>query len=271
MLRTAEVDWKLRVAAAELCPRQSPGFGLWLDQSASHPASEASALLRTLRLGRSLQVAAVAESSPGALAGIRTGDEVEEVGETNIAHAFAISPDQSLFPDEIMDFLSSTSSGRPLTLILRRGKMTLRKSMSPIQICSGRTILETNPALDAHTDDRDISISTALVNFTANDDELALFLGHELAHAILADQATQAANDSQAVELAADILGASIARCAGYDMKLGNAVWRRFDAQDPFRLSRLSTHPVPREREQRLEAALVGSTCPPNLPSIVAD
>lgn len=261
MLRIADIDWRLRVAAVTMCPDHSAGFGLWFDQATAYPTSDAAALFRALRLDRSLQVAAVATSSPAALAGIRPGDQIEVIGTTRIADAFARSADPSLFAQEMTDLLAASSETGPLTLVIRRGKMTLRKAITPEPVCAGRTVLETDSSLQAHTDDRDVSISTALVDFSDNDDELALFLGHELAHVILAGSSATSRTSAQ-LELNADLMGSAIARCAGFDMRRAVGVWHRFDLLDPYRLARLATHPSPREREQNLERAAEIPACP---------
>jgi Zn-dependent protease with chaperone function len=269
MLRLAEVDWKLRVAAGELCPRKVSGIGVWLDHSSAYPISEADNLFRTLRLGKLPQVAAVAASSPAALAGIRTGDEIATIGGLSMADELANSPDPALFAEQVMDLLSSFSSARPITLVLRRGKATLGKTVNPVSICAGRTILDTGQSLEAHTDDKDLAITTALVEFTANDDELAFILGHELAHVILRGETAEPVGDSLAAERHADVLGSSIAHCAGYDMRRAPEFWRRFDEQDSSRRSRLATHPSPTQREQRLAKALESFSCPLSLASAV--
>ena len=271
MLRLAEVDWRLRVAASELCPRKASGIGVWLDHSSAYPTSDADSLFRTLRLGKLPQVAAVAASSPAALAGIRVGDEIETIGGLSMADELARSPDPALIAEQVMDLLSSFSSDRAISLVLRRGKATLGKTVKPVSICAGRTILDTGQSLDAHTDDKDLAITTALVEFTANDDELAFILGHELAHVILRGETAEPVDDSFAVERHADALGSSIAHCAGYDMRRAPEFWRRFDEQDSFSRSRMATHPSPTQREQRLARALEGLSCPLNLASAARD
>ena len=269
MLRLAEVDWRMRVASKELCPRKASGIGLWLDHSSAYSTNDAQSLFRTLRLGGLPQVAAVASSSPAAKAGIRPGDEIEMISGMSMVDGLAKSPDPSLFVEDVMDFLATFDSGRPVKLVLRRGRTTLGKTVKPMPICAGRTVLVTDQSLEAHTDNKNIAVTAALVDFTANDDELALILGHEFAHVILSGEASTPTADSLSLERNADVLGSTIAHCAGYSMVRAHEFWQRFDAQDSFRQSRLTTHPSASEGEERMVSTSESVSCPVGLTSTV--
>jgi Zn-dependent protease with chaperone function len=260
MLRLTEVGWRLRLAATPRCPRLAADIGVSIDHAAAYPEPARAALMRELRLGDSPQVAAVASGSPAARAGIRPGDEVLSIQGADMSAALAQSADPALFADEVMDRLAALPPGRAATLVVQRGRAKLRKSVVPVAICASRTALETHGSLDAYSDSSDIAVTSALIDFTANDDELALILGHELAHVILHAAAGGQSADPLAAEQQADILGAGIARCAGYDMRRAAAFWPRFEAHDPLRRERLATHPSPGQRELRIAAA--GFACP---------
>jgi beta-barrel assembly-enhancing protease len=264
MLRLAEVDWRLREAAGELCPRKASGIGVWIDHSAAYPRHESSAA-RVLRLGALPQVVAVATSSPAARAGIRPGDAIVAIGSLGMADALARSPEPALFAEEVMDLIAALRPGRPVSLVLQRGKTSLRKTVEPLAICESRTMLDTDHALAAYSDDRDLAITSRLIAFTANDDELALIVGHELAHVILRHEPGEPNAASRQREAQADLLGAALAQCAGYDMARAAAFWPRYRQQDASDALRLPSHPSPVQREDSIRAAIAGFTCPVSL------
>ena len=262
MLRLAEVDWRLRLAATPRCPRAASGIGVTIDHAAAYRPADRALLARTLQMGEMPQIAAVAPDSPADRAGLRSGDELLAIGDVRVAETLAQTADPALFAEDVMDRLADLPEGRPVSLVVRRGRASLRKSVVPVAICASRTMLETRGSLEAHSDSHDIAVTSALVDFTANDDELALILGHELAHVILEAAVDAPPAESLAAEQQADLLGAAIAHCAGYDMARAAAFWPRFEAQDALKRERLATHPSPGQREARIRSAATGFTCP---------
>lgn len=265
MLRLAEVDWRLRVAAVARCPRQSSGTGLWIDHARAYALTDRALVQRLLRLGERPQIAAVAEGSPAARAGIRPGDELVAIGSVTLADTLEQSADPALFAEQVMDHLAALPPQRPATLELRRGGTSLRKIVVPLPICAARTLLETHRSLAAYSDRRDLAVTSALIAFTANDDELALIVGHELAHVVLHGDTDFSGSKPLSMEQEADRLGAELAHCAGYDTALGAAFWPRYRQQDAQALERLPSHPSPELREESIRAALSGFACPVSL------
>ena len=132
------------------------------------------------------------------------------------------------------------------------------------------------------------AVYTGLVNFVQSDDELAVVMGHEAAHAIarhggermthgaaaqLGANAAGVATNSEAVaqgaalglqaglllpysrkhESEADELGLYIAAQAGYDPRSAIALWRRMQSQGGAKIEFLSTHPSEGTRIELLQ------------------
>lgn len=96
--------------------------------------------------------------------------------------------------------------------------------------------IEENESINAYATSEEIVLFTGMINFSnANDDEIALILGHELGHYIL-DHVNQPVPDlkytsethrSKKYELNSDKIGAFLMTQAGYDVCKGRELWKR--------------------------------------------
>lgn len=148
--------------------------------------------------------------------------------------------------------------------------------------------------VNAFTNGVKIGITTGMIRFVKNDDELALVLGHELAHGALNHLGKQAGNVllgtligaaldlglavagantggtgtrlgqdlgrlvfSQEFEMEADYLGLQVAARAGFDISKAADFYRRMGVEHPgsIRGNFLATHPGSSERTVAIEAA----------------
>jgi Zn-dependent protease with chaperone function len=104
--------------------------------------------------------------------------------------------------------------------------------------------LEMNPYPNARASFARITITSGMLKFVHNKDELALILGHELGHFTRIDLSSTPSH-----EFAADKLGAVYADVAGYNHCTGVAVLKRFNDRAS------KTHPDSDERYNRLKCA----------------
>lgn len=113
--------------------------------------------------------------------------------------------------------------------------------------------------INAYATSEMIVLHRGIIDFTKNDHELAMIIGHEMAHYYLHhvhfDPPIQGLDkvvyDKQA-ELNSDKLGAFIAMQAGYDVCKGREVWRRFGDEYGDIIENLS-HPLSVFRHKNLE------------------
>ncbi len=87
-----------------------------------------------------------------------------------------------------------------------------------------------NADINAWTDGKNITITTGILAVMENEDELALVLGHEMAHYINHDMLHEDL-DSRSVEAHADKLGAFIMMRAGFDVCKGKEMFKVFKEQ----------------------------------------
>lgn len=263
MVRLAEVSWRLRRAAGGLCPREAAASGLVLDYVGAYHEQDRE-LVRTV-LGMSLlpQIAAVLPGSPAHAAGIQAGDDLLAIDGLPVSQLFARSHDPALLADEIEAHLVAGEPGKPVHVLLRRESGDLDVTVHPLRLCSARLVLKVDDSLAAYSDSENVAITTGMIRFTRNDDELALIAGHELAHVINRDGDARSIAHRRRMEDSADSLGAALAHCAGYDLDRAFAFWERFRKGDVLGWLRIPTHRSSRNRLKRLLVDETARRCPP--------
>jgi membrane-associated protease RseP (regulator of RpoE activity) len=242
--RVARVAQRLSEANVELCPavRQSAGWAL-------HSASQYSNELRPLvqsRFGLRGDLPGVLSAPPGSAAAeadLREGDLIVAV------NGAALDPGPARTRPAFeglagnIAVLDRALAAGATRLDIDRGGQPRSVTVQPHRACGYEVQLNPSDELNARADGRRLFISTALAGFTRSDDELALILGHELAHHVLRHRtwsdvggAGREANDAAAVngagdkETQADRVGLFLTARAGYDTRIAPAFWRRFGA-----------------------------------------
>lgn len=126
--------------------------------------------------------------------------------------------------------------------------------------------LEDGGLLNAHADSRHLSISRPMIDLATNDDQLALVLGHELAHLVLGhtvrdfqDRVARAFDTGRDKddERQADYVGLYLAVRAGYEADCAITLWRRMGAAVPAIIHGDQVHPGTAERYVALRQTAV--------------
>jgi len=161
-----------------------------------------------------------------------------------LAGAFDRSPAYAGLAANIARLDAALALG-PTSLTVRRDGVDRPVVVDPRRSCGYEVQLDPSDELNARADGRRLFISTALANFAAGDDELAVVLGHELAHHILHHRAWDAVGGTGRTantdagraqggpggqEQQADRVGLYLAARAGYDPRAAAPFWRRFGA-----------------------------------------
>ncbi|MFN3930116.1 MAG: M48 family metallopeptidase [Brevundimonas sp.] len=242
--RVARVAWRLSTANADLCPvvRTSAGWAL-------HSARQYSLDLRPHAesrfglIGDLPGVLAVPPDSPAAAAGFAPGDLIVEAAGAELNPGDGESaPSWTGLERNLRVIDTALASGRT-TFMVQRGDDRIHIALTPERACGYDVQLDPSDELNARADGRRLFISTALAEFARTDDELALILGHELAHHVLghrpwneAGGAARRANDGAwkaesgggGAEQQADRAGLYLLARAGYDPTVAAPFWRRF-------------------------------------------
>jgi len=244
----ARVTWRLMEANTALCPvvRRSAGWAL-------HSARQYSLALRPHAVARfGLRgdlpgVLATPDDSPAAAAGLRTGDLLIAVG--GVPLRAGGSGGEAAYEGLAANIrtIDAAMADGPTTFTVERGAETLDVTVQPRPACGYEVQLNPSDELNARADGRRLFISTALSGFTESDDELAVILGHELAHHVLrhrhwsdtggaARQTNEAAWQGEGgagnAEQQADRVGLYLMARAGFDPAVAAPFWRRFGASN---------------------------------------
>jgi len=172
-----------------------------------------------------------------------------------------------------------SAEGTPIPFTVKREDETVSVEVTPVPVCDYPFHVVQDDAVNATADSETMEVYTGMIRFVENDDELALILGHELAHntmehiqksegnyvagalvgavfgAILGVDLSGvggrigAGAFSQEFEAEADYVGVYYAARAGFDVSGVAKLWRRMAARNPgsIHLSG-STHPSSAKR-----------------------
>lgn len=281
--RLLNVSYPLLVAGAELCKdeaRPTSGFTLHdkkLYQTTLGREYEQVAA-RQYGLRDQVTVRYVHPALPAASAGLRAGDRVLTINGQPVADKTAIEATAML--DEL-----GSSEGRPIQLRIERDGRVQELAIQGAPACKYPVQLINEDAVNAFADGKRVVITTGMVRFAESDKELALVVGHEVAHNALGHVTKQFGNVllgtvfdvafavllgvdtqglfgrlggrafSQAFEAEADYAGLYIVARAGYDVSNAANFWRRMAVEHPGSIKKnfLATHPSTPERFLAIE------------------
>jgi Zn-dependent protease with chaperone function len=268
------VAYRITTANREFCKQWViPQLGLFAATPTSLPSKyrKFSREALGLRWVRPTVISLVADG-PAAKAGIVDKDELVSFNGEHVPVA-ATSRWINAFLEE--------NGERPITVALKRGDDDETVTITPVTGCAIPVQLETNPDPNAFTDYRKIVIQTGILRSTKTDSDLAVIVGHELAHNTMGHydkkringllgavgggaidggfllggistggafsnylQSTGLMAFSVGFEMEADYVGAYYAARAGYDISGTEEVWQRMSLEDPSSIRKASTHPT---------------------------
>ena len=286
--RVNDVFGRLVTSNVELCGDDfSPTFGfkLWsLDDFEPTLRPSASA---ALGLDERFAVYAVTSDQPAMEAGVRRGDVLISVEGKAIGAGPA---GRTQYAEQVTTGL--LKRGAVHFGFQRAGKKYAVK-LRALKSCPYTVALTLGDEPNAATDGARVFVTSGMLAFAANDRDLAVVLGHEIAHAIkrhpqtlqeaaarrtaensgivgsvvgaaagIGEAAYSAVGgvplqrrNSLAFEIEADYVGLYLAARAGYDVSNAAGIWRRLDEEYPRSTWGDWTHPSSEERYQAMSAA----------------
>ena len=229
-------------------------------------------------------VISVVEGSPAAKAGIVDRDELT---------SFNGEPVPIYGTSKWMGDFADAYGERPLTVAFLRDGEHKTAVLNPVIGCAVPITFEINPVPNAFAGDTKIVVQSGMLRLTKTESELAVIVGHELAHVTMGHLNKQRLNSvvgafggaaidggfllggigtggaftrrlhdaglmaySVSFEREADYVGAYYAVRAGYDISGAENVWRAFSLESPESIRVGTTHPTTPTRYLQLRKVI---------------
>jgi membrane-associated protease RseP (regulator of RpoE activity) len=176
-LRVHEIAFRIEVANQDLCPERAPRVGVHWATSDDYPVKTRDAAIEALRLGDGPTLTEVLRSGPAAAAGLQVGDVVVSIN----GEAVPIGRDATTKLDKRLHEVIGQSTA-PIRLEVRRAGQIETIAVTPVLACAYPAVMEDSEEVNARADGRVLHVNRGLLRFVESDEELAVVIGHELAH-----------------------------------------------------------------------------------------
>ncbi len=248
-VRVAAIGYRLAragigPAAQGFCDGQVSLPGLVVQDITQYGPADHDAARRALGIGDGPTIVAVIPESAGAWAKLRPGDRIISVNGEAINAGVSRAPYARMAQFEAMMEKGQRLGGA--TIEFRRGNDDFSTYLNAEAGCPSWFQVVSRRPINAQADGRYVQIFSGMIDFAANDDELATIMAHELAHNILRHIAQQ--TPSKQAEYEADRLGVWLVARAGYDVDAVVPFWTRFEKRTNAGIFADGSHPSPKKR-----------------------
>ena len=275
-LRVARIAYHIGIGARRFCPDAYPVTGLVLHHLADYDGVAKRLQTERYSLDRGPGVLATVENSPAGRSGLVAGDVLLSVNDKAFPDPRAMTVKQRRGQwrkdiDASEALLENELRSGPVRLRILRDTVERQIKLEPRPGCAVRVRLARSSQANAFSDGVHVAVTTKILDFVESDDELAVVIGHELAHNLLGHKALldaqgvpggllagigKNASRIRATEEAADRVGLRLAWAGGYDVGVATAFWHRFYARFGSGLQIFRTHPGMKERERLVSEAV---------------
>jgi hypothetical protein len=268
-LRVATVAYRLSIANRSLCGDiLVPQLGFVLHSAEQYDPTDREGAKQAFGLEHHVGVMAVVAGSPAGVAGLKENDQLLSVNGQALDAIPGPVPGRASV-ERAQGILAAAMKRGPVTLKISTSGGERRVTFAAESGCASNVELVARREVNAWADGARVMVSQGLLAQCATDDDLALVIGHEMAHNLLHHRSRLAAagisengllplsetgsREMRETEEEADRLAVGMGITAGYDLS----------AAETF-LSRLlisvtpvaATHPDPERRLALLRAAI---------------
>ena len=234
----SQVAAPILTANTALCPKIRYDLGARTHKLSNYPKAVREGAAREMGAKAHPTLSYILRDSPAEHAGLKPGDELLGKGDAPL----------DLSSKDFQNILAAGDSIR-----IRRDDEIMDVDIEPEQKCGYDVKLAVTSDINAYATGRTITITSGMMNFVKSDEELALIIGHELAHNtmshirksitnyILSGMATRY---TRPFESEADYVGMYYMVRAGYDPENVEDVWRRLALINLKAVARAKTHPT---------------------------
>jgi Zn-dependent protease with chaperone function len=217
-------------------------------------------------LDRGPGVLTVMADTPAARAGLVAGDVLLAVDGRPLPTGASVAAEPKRekwrrLADEAEGELEAGLRRGPVDLRVLRDGRELSLRLGSVSACLGRVRLARSTQVNAFATGRTVVMTLAMLKFLRSDDELAVVLGHELAHNIFNHPAMRSeegilrafgikASAMWKREETADRFGLRLMAAAGYDLDAAIPFWRRYLGKYDWFPQIIRSHPSLGARER---------------------
>jgi Zn-dependent protease with chaperone function len=265
-LRVALVAYRLALAGSALCTDRYPLTGMLFHHLAEYEPGDRPLMIGRYGLDRGPGVLTVLAGTPAARAGLVAGDVLLAVDGRPLPTGASVAAEPRRekwrrLADESEGELEAALRRGPAELRVLRGGRELSLRLGSLPACLGRVRLARSTQVNAFATGRTVVMTLAMLRFLRNDDELAVVLGHELAHNIFGHPATRSeegilrglglkASAMWKREEVADRFGLRLMAAADYDLDAAIPFWRRYLGKYDWFPQLFRSHPSLGARER---------------------
>lgn len=282
--------------SASLCEGKKPAPGLLVGNRFIFSEQMQAAAKKVFAVGDTLSILIVAENSSAARAGLRPGDQILAVNDTHIP---ADKTAQQTYKQIINELAQQDKYTQDINLRIRSRDQERLLRITPEVSCNYGYGLVADDRINAFADGDNVFITTGMMRFVNDDNELALVISHELAHNVMdhMDKKKQnymlgsifdiiaagyglntqgmfgtigAQRYSQEFEAEADYVGLYMMALSKLPIENSHYFWRRMAANNPggINANHASSHPSTPERFLSLQHTVseIGKKQQQNLP-----
>ena len=247
--RLMQIALPVLKANTELCPKTRQDVGVMMHNVKTYTKVLRPAAQRELGVIDEPSVNLIVSGSAADAAGLQIGDQfLDEKGK-------AVWSNSKFLQQQL-------KSGDPVRV--RRGNEELSVNLKSETVCGYNIRLAQTSTINAYADGRNITMTAGMMNFAKNDDEIALIIGHELAHNTMGHIRKIVANIiltggatryTRPFESESDYVGLYYMVRAGFNPEGVEDVWRRLAITNPKSVARAKTHPTYPDRYLSIAAA----------------
>ncbi|MBF0382922.1 MAG: M48 family metalloprotease [Magnetococcales bacterium] len=250
-LRITEVWNRLTQANASFCGSSIKGsLGVGLGYSALYDKPFQKSYQEQFNIGATPQIIYLQPGGPADKAGLQIGDNI--IGVDTSLLTSQKDENVELWVQDIL--LPTLNKKKQVTLTVKKQNgIRSQVVVKPESICRHPiSLYAVNTISAAEVDNLRVYITTGMLRFLDNDDQLAWILGHELAHISLRSKGS-----TKQSEHMADYVGSYFTARAGYNPNEIIGFWQRWAAEDPptIALEGYKTHPSIAVRIAKIKAA----------------